>query len=215
MRATPLAERVLAGFALFALAPALAVIAAAIVLGSGRPVLFRQRRVGLHGVPFTIWKFRSMRQRSAGPAITAALDQRTTRVGAILRRFKLDELPQLWNILAGDMRFVGPRPEVPRFVDLSDPVWHRILSVPPGITDLATLLYRNEEALLSGAPDVEERYREVVLPRKLQFSLEYLDVRSWTTDLAVVTFSVLVSFVPSLSNALQARWALSLAKRAS
>jgi lipopolysaccharide/colanic/teichoic acid biosynthesis glycosyltransferase len=215
MSGTPWPERLLAGVALIALSPVLAAIAAAIVLSSGRPVFFRQPRVGLHGAPFEIWKFRSMRKGSAGPAITAAQDRRTTSVGAILRRFKLDELPQLWNIATGSMRFVGPRPEIPRFVDLADPVWQRILSVPPGITDPATLLYRNEEMLLSGAPDVEEHYRQVVLPKKLQFSLEYLDIRSWTTDLAIISFTVIVSFIPSASSALQARWALSLAKRAS
>jgi lipopolysaccharide/colanic/teichoic acid biosynthesis glycosyltransferase len=215
MSGTPWPERVLAGAALIAFSPILAAIAVAIVLDSGRPVFFRQQRVGLHGTLFEIWKFRSMRAGSAGPAITGAQDRRTTRVGTILRRFKLDELPQLWNIAIGSMRFVGPRPEIPRFVELADPVWQRILSVPPGITDLATLLYRNEEALLTDAPDVEERYRQVVLPKKLQFSLEYLDIRSRRTDLAIITFSIIASFIPSASSALQARWALSLAKRAS
>ncbi|HWR50090.1 MAG TPA: sugar transferase [Bryobacteraceae bacterium] len=195
-RRPPLIERLAAGVALALLSPALLAIAVAIVLESGRPALFRQTRVGLCGSLFQICKFRSMRQGSTGSAITAARDSRTTRVGAVLRRFKLDELPQLWNVVRGEMRFVGPRPELPKFVDLQNSAWQRVLSASPGITDLATLLYRNEEAVLRDSANVEERYANTVLPDKLRFSLTYLEIRNWRTDLKLIGLTLLASFVP-------------------
>ena len=117
-------------------------------------------RVGRRGKLFRIWKFRTMRPNGKGGLITAAGDKRVTRTGAVLRRFKLDELPQLFNVLKGDMSLVGPRPEVPECVQLEAPIWQAVLQVRPGVTDLATLMYRDEEALLGTSSDPES-----LLPR--------------------------------------------------
>jgi lipopolysaccharide/colanic/teichoic acid biosynthesis glycosyltransferase len=121
-------------------------------------------------------------------------------LGAFLRRFKLDELPQLWNVLRGDMDLVGPRPEVPEFVDMRDPVWSAVLEVRPGITDVATLLYRNEEALLAGSPDPERYYVETILPAKLQMNVDYLRRRSFSLDLRLILLTVWYSVLPGIGN---------------
>src|SRR6266542_2172591 len=147
--------------------PVLLCVSAAIALEDGLPILFRQTRVGRHGKQFKLLKFRSMRTGVAGARITSGADNRITRTGRILRKYKLDELPQLWNVLKGDMGLIGPRPEVPPFVDLSDAAWMAVLAVRPGITDLATLLYRDEERLLAQAGNTEEFYRNTILPAKL------------------------------------------------
>lgn len=171
---------------LIVLSPLMLAIAVAIVAGSGFPVLFSQDRVGLGGRTFRIRKFRTMRM-VAGPAITASGDRRITRVGAFLRRTKLDELPQLWNILVGEMSFVGPRPEVPdMFARYPETARERIVSVRPGITDLATLEYRHEEALLAGAVDPEKTYLDEIVPKKIALYLEYLDRRSFGLDMAIL-----------------------------
>ena len=125
-----------------------------------------------------------------GRAVTAAGDARITKVGAVLRHWKLDELPQLLNVLAGHMSLVGPRPEVPEYVDFQAPIWAAVLSARPGITDLATLLYRNEERLLSAAPDPETFYRNNVLPTKLQLSLRYLRQKSFKYDLKLLLLTL-------------------------
>jgi lipopolysaccharide/colanic/teichoic acid biosynthesis glycosyltransferase len=128
-----------------------------------------------------------MRHGAIGLEISAADDVRITPVGRVLRRIKLDELPQLWNVVRGDMSLVGPRPEVPRYVDASDPLWEEVLSVRPGLADPATLRYRDEERLLASVSgDRDRHYREVVLPAKLLDSLAYLRRRSWRTDLSVL-----------------------------
>src|SRR5207249_11392098 len=119
-----------------------------------------------------------MRSGLRGVRITASTDERITRVGGVLRRYKLDELPQLWNVARGDMSLVGPRPEVPDFVDMSVPIWRRVLSVKPGITDVTTLAYRHEEELLAGVADPEKHYREVILPAKLDLNAQYIRKRS-------------------------------------
>src|SRR5215475_13877752 len=124
------------------LLPVFALIAIAILLDDGRPVFFTQVRVGRGGQPFRIWKFRTMRPGAAGNAITAAGDNRVTRLGRLLRKCKLDELPQLLNVIRGQMSLVGPRPEVPEYVQIETPLWRAVLQVKPGITDLASLLYR-------------------------------------------------------------------------
>ena len=164
-------------------------------VNDGRPVLFRQRRVGRHGEPFTILKFRSMRMRRGGPEITSSGDGRVTRTGRFLRRYKLDELPQLWNVVRGDMSLIGPRPELPRYVDPL-PAWRAVHRVRPGITDLATLVYRDEERVLAGFPDPERGYRETVLPAKLALNLEYLQRRSPSRDLKLLALTVRYSFWP-------------------
>lgn len=171
-------------------------IAVAIVLESGRPVFFTQVRIGRDGRPFSLWKFRSMVTSNAGAQITSSGDKRITRVGRIIRKYKLDELPQLWNVLRGDMNLIGPRPEVPRYVNLDDPAWKAVLSVRPGITDLATLVYRNEEEILASAADSEQCYREKVLPEKLNLNREYLRCRTFGTDLKLLGLTVLYSFAP-------------------
>jgi lipopolysaccharide/colanic/teichoic acid biosynthesis glycosyltransferase len=189
-------DRLVAAAGLIVFAPVLAACAVAVVLQDGGPVFFRQWRVGRYGKPFQILKFRSMRAGRAGTQITAAGDPRVTRAGRVLRRYKLDELPQLWNVLRGDMSFVGPRPEVPMYVDLESDAWKAVLQVRPGITDLATVLHRNEEELLSQAGDPESYYRNVVLPAKLQLNIDYLRSRSFWTDLELLFVTVRYSFLP-------------------
>jgi lipopolysaccharide/colanic/teichoic acid biosynthesis glycosyltransferase len=180
-------EAALAAGGLVAASPVLAAAAAAIAATSGLPVFFRQERVGLHGRPFTLVKLRTMRKSGGGPKVTAGNDPRITAVGRFLRRTKLDELPELWNVLRGDMSFVGPRPEVADYVHPESPLWREVLSVRPGLTDPVTLRLRHEEALLeSVAGDRETYYRETLQPRKLQGYVDYLRRRSWRSDLAVL-----------------------------
>jgi lipopolysaccharide/colanic/teichoic acid biosynthesis glycosyltransferase len=190
---------------LVVLSPVFFILAAAIVLDSGWPVFFRQSRVGRNGRLFFLLKFRSMRTDPSGNRITRFGDDRITGVGRFLRKYKLDELPQLWNVVNGDMSLVGPRPEVAAFVELTDPVWQSVLSVRPGITDLATLLYRNEEELLAGARDVEAEYRQRILPNKLAVNLEYLGVRNPWIDFKLVLLTIGYSFVPARLNAQRIR----------
>jgi lipopolysaccharide/colanic/teichoic acid biosynthesis glycosyltransferase len=182
-----------------------ALLAALLVATTSRgPLLYRQERVGRGGVSFQLNKFRSMtaaRARSgADPLeITAAGDARITPVGRLLRATKVDELPQLWNVLRGEMSWVGPRPEVPRYVDLGQELWREVLSVRPGLTDPATLALRHEEALLATAAsdpncNLSEFYASRLLPLKLQLSRRYLHQRSARTDLAIL-YRTLVSVV--------------------
>jgi lipopolysaccharide/colanic/teichoic acid biosynthesis glycosyltransferase len=178
------------------LTPVLLVLAAVILWNDGPPVLFSQKRVGRRGRLFRIWKFRTMRPNSQGSAITAAGDERVTPTGAVLRRYKLDELPQLFNVLKGDMSLVGPRPEVPEYVQLDAPIWQAVLQVRPGVTDLATLLYRDEEKLLGAAPDANAFYRDTVLPAKLILNLGYLRSRSFRRDVRLIYLSVRYSLFP-------------------
>jgi lipopolysaccharide/colanic/teichoic acid biosynthesis glycosyltransferase len=179
------------------LGPVFAAITLAILLTDGSPVLFRQVRVGRKGRKFVLLKFRSMRAVPSGAPITADGDARITRCGKVLRKYKLDELPQLWNVLRGDMSVIGPRPEVPNFVDMTDAAWRSVLQVNPGITDLATLLHRDEEEILKGFGDVEEGYRDAVLPRKLALNLEYLRERSFWSDIKLLVLTARYSFLPS------------------
>jgi lipopolysaccharide/colanic/teichoic acid biosynthesis glycosyltransferase len=176
--------------------PLLVVSALAVALTSPGGVLFRQKRVGLGGEIFFIYKLRTMRAAGAGPQVTRASnglqvttgnDQRITRVGRFLRRTKLDELPTLLNVLRGDMAFVGPRPEVPRYVKLEDPVWQAVLAARPGITDPVTLHLRNEEKLLAQVEgDMEKYYLDQLQPLKLKGYVSYLEQRSWRSDLKVL-----------------------------
>jgi lipopolysaccharide/colanic/teichoic acid biosynthesis glycosyltransferase len=189
-------ERVVSAAGLIVLSPFLLIVAAAIVLNSGFPILFRQWRIVRRGEPFTLFKFRSMVYNSSGRAITSSGDRRVTSVGAVLRKYKLDEIPQLWNVVLGDMSLVGPRPELPAFVDLKDPAWCAVLEVKPGITDLATLLFRNEEELLVGVQDVEQYYRTTLLPAKLDLNLKYLQKRSLRADLRLILLTVWFSALP-------------------
>jgi lipopolysaccharide/colanic/teichoic acid biosynthesis glycosyltransferase len=181
-------DLVLATVGLIVLSPVLIAIAVWVKVDSPGPALFRQERVGRYGRPFTMLKFRSMRPapRGGGPLLTAADDARITRAGRFLRRTKLDELPQLFNVVRGEMSLVGPRPEVARYVALYPPaVREQVLSVRPGITDDAALVYRDESALL-GSGDAEAVYVSTILPRKLELYQRYVAEQSLRTDLRLI-----------------------------
>jgi lipopolysaccharide/colanic/teichoic acid biosynthesis glycosyltransferase len=181
---------------LILLAPLLAAIAVAVWMDSGAPVLFTQVRVGRHFRRFSIYKFRSMRRSAVGPAITAAGDARVTRIGRILRVTKLDELPQLWNVLIGDMSLVGPRPEIPRYVEAFADRYRAILNVRPGITDIASIRFRDEEQLLATHTDPLAAYERIVLPAKLDLAEEYLRRRSLFLDLSIVWHTLKMCSAP-------------------
>jgi lipopolysaccharide/colanic/teichoic acid biosynthesis glycosyltransferase len=179
--------------ALIVLIPLAFVIAVAIVIDSRGPILFKQQRVGLNGRIFAILKFRNMRQTNSYgvPQITVGKDIRITRVGAVLRQWKLDELPQLWNVVLGEMSLVGPRPEVPKYVALyPDATRQIVLSVRPGITDPCSISLRNESALLATQDDPERFYIETLLPRKLQISSEYVISISFFSDLRIIMSTI-------------------------
>jgi lipopolysaccharide/colanic/teichoic acid biosynthesis glycosyltransferase len=184
--------------ALSVLLPLLALIALLVKATSPGPVLFVQERVGRGLVPFRLFKFRTMvaDAPARGPALTVGADPRVTRVGAFLRATKLDELPQLVNVLRGDMSLVGPRPEVPSYVGLYGDADRRIFTVRPGITDPSSLLYRDEAAILATYPDPERAYREVVLPHKIAVSLAYVDRRTVLSDVALLLRTALRLVVP-------------------
>ncbi len=188
---------------LLVLSPALLVVALLIKLDSPGPVFFRQVRVGQFGRPFRIFKFRTMTHVAVpeGPQLTVAGDARITRIGAFLRKYKLDELPQLIDVLRGTMSLVGPRPEVPQYVvHYPEASRERVLSVRPGITDVASLHYRNENDILARAADPEREYLEVILPSKLQYALEYVDNPSVGRDLRVLGLTLRTVFVPPLPS---------------
>jgi lipopolysaccharide/colanic/teichoic acid biosynthesis glycosyltransferase len=188
---------------LLLLAPLFLLIALAIKLDSRGPVFFRQERVGRHGRPFHIFKFRTMTVDggTGSSQLTVSGDARVTRVGAVLRRSKVDELAQLIDVLRGTMSLVGPRPEVPRYVAHYPPQWReRLLSVRPGITDFASVRYRNEGDLLALASDPEREYIEVILPTKLRYALHYVDRPSLSNDLRVLGLTLRTVFVPTLPS---------------
>lgn len=177
---------VCAALGLLVLSPVLLVCALLVGLTSPGGVLFRQERVGKNGVPFTIYKFRSMRKDNAGLKISTSGDSRITPVGRVLRKAKLDELPQLWNVLKGDMSFVGPRPEVKEYTDLYTPEQRQVLLVRPGITGLASIRYRNENELLSASADPNRTYIEEVMPAKLALDLEYIPRACVSYDIRLI-----------------------------
>ncbi|MBL0727937.1 sugar transferase [Piscinibacter sp. HJYY11] len=178
---------VLSAAGLVVLSPLLLAVAVWIKLDSRGPVFFRQERIGRHGVPFRIHKFRTMAHGGQGALITVGADRRITRAGAFLRRAKLDELPQLIDVLRGDMSLVGPRPEVPRYVAMYPAVLRdKVLSVRPGITDVASLEYRDESERLARAADPEQEYVNVVMPAKLQLAAQYVDRASLAFDLQLI-----------------------------
>lgn len=188
-----LVDLVFAVGGLLLLSPLLLLTALAIRLDSPGPVFFRQERVGRHGRPFRIHKFRTMVADAPlrGPALTVGDDARITRVGRWLRERRLDELPQLIDVLYGDMSVVGPRPELPRYVaQYPAALRERVLAVRPGITDPASLAHLDESALLAQAADPEREYVEVLLPRKLQLAADYADRASTVSDLCVLWRSV-------------------------
>lgn len=187
-------EVVATGLGLLILSPLLLVVALLVKLTSPGPVLFRQWRVGHQGSRFELYKFRSMAHDpiKKGPQITVNGDRRVTRFGRFLRRTKLDELPQLWNVLRGDMALVGPRPEVPKYVDLYPQLFALVLQQRPGITDVCTLHLRHEEQVLAAVDDDPERfYVETLLPRKLGASIREGWRRTLWRDLRVLVATVI------------------------
>ena len=181
-------DLVLASCTLVLLGPLLLVIAVLIKLDDGGPVLYRAVRIGRAGVPFRICKFRTMvvnADRLGGPS-TPDDDPRITTLGRWLRRSKLDELPQLLNVVNGTMSFVGPRPEVPQEVSLYTDEERALLRVRPGITDWASIRFRDEGAILRGATDPHETYRRVIRPEKMRLALEYVRTASLATDVRIL-----------------------------
>lgn len=173
---------------LVALGPVLLGVALAARLTSGRPVLFTQERLGRGGRPFSLKKFRTMTNR---PGAEAGLFEpgsrvRVTPFGRLLRAWKLDELPQLWNVLKGEMSFVGPRPEIRKWVEAYPERWRRVLAVKPGITDPASIVYRDEEDILARSADPDRTYREVILPHKLDLYEGYVAGRSFKGDIGLI-----------------------------
>ena len=179
---------VLSLIGLICLLPLLLLVAMLIKLDSTGPILFRQERIGMRFRPFQILKFRTMVQDSSsrGQSITVGDDPRITRVGRFLRKTKIDELPQLINVLRGEMTFVGPRPEVPQYVELFRQDYEEILKIRPGITDLASIKYRDEAALLGNSENPEQEYVTRVLPDKINLGKEYIRRSSMFFDLTVI-----------------------------
>ena len=193
-----------AGIGLICFAPFLAIIAVAIKITSPGPALFRQDRVGLGGRIFRIYKFRSMRTGThpRGSSVTAGDDARITPLGAFLRKHKLDELPQLINVVAGNMSLVGPRPEVKEFVDLFPREYEKILTVLPGITHQGTLMFRNEEEILAGASDPRSRYLRFVMPLKLKIYQDHL-VQPYTVEVKIILATLFPTLWPHTYPAIQ------------
>lgn len=189
---------VVAAVGLLVVAPLFPVVAVLIKLDSRGPVFFRQERVGRGFRPFRIYKFRTMVQDASqrGGPLTSANDRRVTRVGRFLRKAKIDELPQLINVLKGEMSLVGPRPEVRKYVELFRDDYREILKVRPGITDLASLRYRNEDAILGAAKDPEREYVTRVLPEKIELAKQYISNASFWFDLALIMRTLLRVVVP-------------------
>jgi lipopolysaccharide/colanic/teichoic acid biosynthesis glycosyltransferase len=185
-------DLLVAASALLLLSPFLLAVAVVVKLDSPGPVFFRQERIGRHGVPFRIHKFRTMRQDAGGLPLTVGADPRITRVGAFLRRTRADELPQLIDVLAGSMSLVGPRPEVPRYVALYPAALReRALAVRPGITDPSSIEFIDESERLARAADPEREYVERILPQKLQRAADYADRATLWSDIGVLWRTVI------------------------
>ena len=186
----------LCSLGLVLISPVLLIIALVIKLYDSGPVFFIQIRVGKDFGKFEFVKFRTMIpiQKEGGPLVTSAVDHRITAVGRLLRRFKLDELPQLYNVLKGDMSLVGPRPEVPKYVALFEEDYKDILKIRPGITDYAAIKFRNEEEVMKGYPDPEVGYLRDVLPQKIVLYKKYVHDLALGVDIKLV-FSTLLAIV--------------------
>lgn len=189
-------DLVIATPAMLITAPVVCVLAIVVKLTSPGPAFYAQERLGLHGRKMKIYKLRTMRVNAdaAGPHVTRGGDPRVTGLGRALRRLKLDELPQFWNVFRGHLSLVGPRPEATRYVVPDDPAWREVLSVRPGLTDPATLAFHHEEDLLAAADDPERAYREVLLPRKLELWRRSIRERSVGSDLVVLAKTAIAVF---------------------
>ncbi len=185
-------DRTMALIGLLLLWPVLVVVAILIKIKMpGGPAIFKQKRVGLHGELFTMYKFRSMAVNHGGSSVSVAGESRITPLGAKLRRYKLDELPELWNVFIGDMSFVGPRPDVPGYADKLEGEDRLVLELRPGITGPATLKYRNEEELLAAVDDPQKYNDEVIYPDKVRINLEYYKNQSLALDIKYILETVL------------------------
>jgi len=184
---------VISGGALLVIWPVLLLIALAIKIDDPGPVFYRQVRVGKDGKEFRIFKFRTMvvDADKKGLAITVGRDNRITRMGRLLRKTKLDELAQLINVFIGEMSFVGPRPEVPKYVNMYTPYQRQVLLVRPGITDYASIAYRNENDLLEGAEDPEKMYIDVIMPDKIELNMKYLREISPLADIRLILSTII------------------------
>jgi len=188
MLAKRLFDLIIACLGLILLSPFLVLVAVLVALSSSGPVFFLQERVGLNGRTFMLFKFRSMRpaSESKGQLTVGNRDPRVTTIGYYLRKYKLDEIPQLINVLKGEMSLVGPRPEVPKYVAMYNEKQRKVLSVRPGITDLASIAYRNENEILAESDNPEQTYIDEVMPDKLALNLEYVRRRSLVYDLQLI-----------------------------
>lgn len=185
-------DRVMALVGLLVLSPVLLVVAVLIrIKMPGGPVIFKQKRVGRNGKLFTMYKFRSMTVGHGGSSVSVAGESRITPLGAKLRHYKLDELPELWNVLIGDMSFVGPRPDVPGYADQLKGKDREVLKLRPGITGPASLKYRDEEDLLAKQPDPQRYNDEVIFPDKVRINLYYLHHYSFVKDIQMIFCTVL------------------------
>ena len=179
-------------FGLIFLSPILLVVGALIhIKMPGGPTIFKQKRVGKHGRLFTMYKFRSMTVRHSGSSVSVKGESRITPLGVLLRKYKLDELPELWNVLIGDMSLVGPRPDVPGYADKLQGEDRRMLLLKPGITGPASLKYRNEEELLAQQEDPQKYNDEVLFPDKVRINIEYLDNWSFWNDIKIIIYTIL------------------------
>lgn len=176
---------------LLILSPVLALTGICVRLSSRGPALFRQERTGRYGKPFTIYKFRTMVLNHGGSSVSVKGESRITRLGSVLRKLKIDELPELWNILIGDMSFVGPRPDMPEYASRLQGEQREILSVRPGITSPASLKYAREEEILSTVSDPLKHFDEVIWPDKMEMNLRYVRSRTFIGDLILIIRTVL------------------------
>ncbi len=186
----------LSAFMLIILLPIEIIIAIVIYSEDRGSVLFRQKRIGLNQKPFILYKYRTMTDSrlSANESFDAGDQSRVTKIGKILRKTKLDELPQLFNVLIGDMSLVGPRPEVKKWVDIYPQRWAFVLTVKPGITDNAAILYRNEEEILAKVMNPEMHYKEIILPQKLNIYSDYINNHTFAGDIRII-FKTIYSIV--------------------
>ncbi len=180
---------------LFILIPLFFIVSLLILIDSKGGVFYKQTRIGINEKEFLLFKFRSMHKNSdKARHITTVKDERITRVGRFIRKYKIDELPQLINIIKGDMSIVGPRPEMPSYVELYDKKQRKVLSVRPGLTDYASLMYINEQSILEKSENPEKTYVEQIMPHKLELGLRYIEEKSFITDYKIIIRTIIKLF---------------------